>query len=205
MKTIITISRQYGSGGREIGKKLAEKLGIPFYDKELLERVAKESGFSEEMIRNHDEKPNSSLLYNVAIDSFGYITHTSAELPIGQKVFLAQFDSIKAIASEGSCVIIGRCADYVLRDEPNVLNIFIFGKEEDKAHRISSLYNLTEDEAKKVCAKQDKKRQSYYNYYADKKWGRADTYELCIDSGKLGIDGTVEFLVDYVKKLEEQE
>ena len=203
MKTIITIGRQYGSGGREIGKKVAEKLGVPFYDKELLARAAKESGFSEEMIRNHDERPNSSFLYNVAMDNFGLaIGNSSADLPIGQKVFLAQFDAVRAIAGEGACVIVGRCADYALRDLDHCLNIFIFGKEEAKAHRVSSLYIISVEEAKKVCAKQDKKRQSYYNYYSDKKWGRADSYDLCIDSGKLGVDGTVDFIVNFVQNLE---
>lgn len=203
MKTIITIGRQYGSGGREIGKKVAEKLGVPFYDKELLARAAKESGYSEEMIRNHDERPNSSFLYNIAMDNFGMaINHTNVDLPIGQKVFLAQFDAVKAIAGEGACVIVGRCADYALRELENCLNIFIFGKEDAKAARVSGLYGLTIEEAKKVCVKQDKKRQSYYNYYSDKKWGRADSYDLCIDSGKLGIDGTVDFIVNFVKELE---
>ena len=203
MKTIITIGRQYGSGGHEIGRKVAEKLGVPFYDKELLARAAKESGFSEEMIRNHDERPTSSFLYNVAMDNFGLaISNTNADLPIGQKVFLAQFDAVKTIAKEGACVIVGRCADYALRDMDNCLNIFIFGKEEKKAQRISSIFNISMEEAKKVCTKQDKKRQSYYNYYSDKKWGRADSYDICIDSGKLGIDGTVDMIIDYVKRLE---
>jgi cytidylate kinase len=203
MKTIITIGRQYGSGGHEIGRKVAEKLGVPFYDKELLARAAKESGFSEEMIRNHDERPTSSFLYNVAMDNFGLaISNTNADLPIGQKVFLAQFDAVKTIAKEGACVIVGRCADYALRDMDNCLNIFIFGKEEKKAQRVSSIFNITMEEAKKVCVKQDKKRQSYYNYYSDKKWGRADSYDVCIDSGKLGIDGTVDMIIDYVKRLE---
>lgn len=204
MKTIITIGRQYGSGGHEIGRKVAEKLGIPFYDKELLTRAAKESGFSEEMIRNHDERPTSSFLYNIAMDNFGLaISNANADLSIGQKVFLAQFDAVKAIAKEGACVIVGRCADYALRDFDNCLNVFVFGKEEKKALRVSSIYNISIEEAKKVCVKQDKKRQSYYNYYSDKKWGRADSYDLCIDSGKLGIDGTVDLIIDYVKKLEE--
>lgn len=204
MKTIITIGRQYGSGGHEIGRKVAEKLGIPFYDKELLTRAAKESGFSKEMIRNHDERPTSSFLYNIAMDNFGLaISNANADLSIGQKVFLAQFDAVKAIAKEGACVIVGRCADYALRDFDNCLNVFVFGKEEKKALRVSSIYNISIEEAKKVCVKQDKKRQSYYNYYSDKKWGRADSYDLCIDSGKLGIDGTVDLIIDYVKKLEE--
>lgn len=203
MKTIITIGRQYGSGGREIGQKLAEKLGIPFFDKELLARVAQESGFCEEMIRNHDERPTNSFLYNVVMDtySFGY-NSTFMDMPISQKVFLAQFDTVKKIADEGACVIVGRCADYALSEYPNCLNIFIYGKSEAKAKRISEKENVSLSEAKDICIKRDKQRQSYYNYYSNKKWGRADSYDLCIDSGKLGIDGTVDFIADYIKRLE---
>ena len=205
MNTIITIGRQYGSGGREIGKKIAEKLGIPYFDKELLARVAKESGFCEEMINNHDERPTNSFLYNVVMDtySFGYNT-AFVDMPMSQKVFLAQFDTVKKIANEGSCVIVGRCADYALSDYPNCLNLFIYGKEEAKAQRISERQNVTFSQAKDMCIKRDKQRQSYYNYYSNKKWGRADSYDLCIDSGKLGIDGTVDFIIDFVKRLEEK-
>lgn len=205
MKTIITIGRQYGSGGREIGKKLAEKLGIPYFDKELLARVAQESGFCEEMIRNHDERPTNSFLYNVVMDtySFGYNT-AFVDMPISQKVFLAQFDTVKKIANEGSCVIVGRCADYALSDYPNCLNLFIYGKEEAKAKRISERQNVSLAEAKDMCVKRDKQRQSYYNYYSNKKWGRADSYDLCIDSGKLGIDGTVDFIIDFIKRFEKK-
>ena len=204
MKTIITIGRQYGSGGREIGKKLAEKLGIPYFDKELLARVAKESGFCEEMIRNHDERPTNSFLYNVVMDtySFGYNT-AFVDMPMSQKVFLAQFDTVKKIADEGSCVIVGRCADYALSDYPNCLNLFIYGKEEAKAKRISERQNVSLAEARDMCVKRDKQRQSYYNYYSNKKWGRADSYDLCIDSGKLGVDGTVDFIIDFIKKYEQ--
>lgn len=205
MKTIITIGRQYGSGGREIGKKLAEKLGIPFFDKELLARVAQESGFCEEMIRNHDERPTNSFLYNIVMDSytFGY-NAAYLDMPISQKVFLAQFDTVKKIAEEGACVIVGRCADYALSEYPNCLNLFIYGKEDAKAKRISERQNVSLAEAKNMCVKRDKQRQSYYNYYSNKKWGRADSYDLCIDSGKLGIDGTVEFIADYIKRLENE-
>ena len=205
MNTIITIGRQYGSGGREIGKKIAEKLGIPYFDKELLARVAKESGFCEEMIKNHDERPTNSFLYNVVMDtySFGYNT-AFVDMPMSQKVFLAQFDTVKKIANEGSCVIVGRCADYALSDYPNCLNLFIYGKEKAKAQRISERQNVTFSQAKDMCIKRDKQRQSYYNYYSNKKWGRADSYDLCIDSGKLGIDGTVDFIIDFVKRLEEK-
>ncbi len=203
MKTIITIGRQYGSGGQEIGKKLAEKLGIPYFDKELLERAAKESGFCEEMIRNHDERPTNSFLYNMVMDAYSFGYNTSfVDVPISQKVFLAQFDAIKKIAEEGACVIVGRCADYALSDNPNCLNLFIFGKQDVKAKRISDKYQVSIAEAKDMCAKYDKQRRSYYNYYTNQKWGRADNYNLCIDSGKLGIDGTVEFIADYVKRLE---
>ena len=203
MKTVITIGRQHGSGGREIGKKLAEKLGIPYYDKELLSRVAKESGFCEEMIKNHDERPTNSFLYNVVMDtySFGY-NSAFIDMPISQKVFLAQFDTIKKIAAEGPCVIVGRCADYALSNNENCLSLFIYGKEEAKAQRISETDNVSYEQAKELCMKKDKQRQSYYNYYSNKKWGRADSYDLCIDSGKLGIDGTVDLIVDYVKRLE---
>lgn len=203
MKTIITIGRQHGSGGREIGRKLAEKLGVPFYDRKLLTRVAQESGFCEEMIKNHDERPTNSFLYNVVMDtySFGY-NSAFIDMPISQKVFLAQFDTIKKIADEGGCVIVGRCADYALSDYPNCVNIFIYGKEDAKAKRISETDNVSLAQAKDICVKSDKQRQSYYNYYSNKKWGRADSYDLCIDSGKLGIDGTVDFIVDYVKRLE---
>ena len=204
MKTIITIGRQYGSGGREIGKKVAEKLGIPYFDKELLARVAKESGFCEEMIRNHDERPTNSFLYNVVMDtySFGYNT-AFIDMPMSQKVFLAQFDTVKKIANEGACVIVGRCADYALSEYPNCLNLFIYGKEEAKTKRISERHGVSLSEAKDMCIKRDKQRQSYYNYYSNKKWGRADSYDLCIDSGKLGIDGTVDFIIEYITKFEQ--
>lgn len=205
MKTIITIGRQHGSGGREIGRKLAERLGIPFYDKKLLTRVAQESGFCEEMIKNHDERPTNSFLYNVVMDtySFGY-NSAFIDMPISQKVFLAQFDTIKKIAEEGPCVIVGRCADYALSEYPNSLSLFIYGKEDAKIKRVSETDNVSLAAAKDECTKRDKQRQSYYNYYSNKKWGRADSYDLCIDSGKLGIDGTVDFLVDYINRLEKQ-
>ncbi len=203
MKTVITIGRQYGSGGREIGKTLAEKLGIPYYDKELLNRVAKDSGFCEEMIQAHDERPTNSFLYNIVMDtySFGY-NSAYVDMPMSQKVFLAQFDSIKKIAAEGACVIVGRCADYALAENPNVLNIFIYGQEDKKAVRISKKYDISLDDAKDRCRKRDKQRQSYYNYYASKRWGHADTYDLCVDSGVLGIDGTVDLLEQFINCFE---
>lgn len=204
MNTVITIGRQFGSAGREIGEKVAEYFGIKCYDKELLSRAAKESGFCEEMLENHDERPTSSFLYNLVMDtySFGYNASHFVDMPISHKVFLAQFDTIKKIASEGPCIIVGRCADYALNDLKNCVHIFIYGNEECKTKRIMQKYNLDAGKAKDMCIKKDKQRQSYYNYYSSKKWGRADSYDLCINSSILGVEGTVRLLTQYIEDFE---
>lgn len=206
MNTIITIGRQFGSAGREIGEKVAAHFGIPCYDKELLSRAAKESGFCEEMIETHDERPTNSFLYNLVMDtySFGYNASSFVDMPISHKIFLAQFDTIKKIASEGPCVIVGRCADYALSDYANSIHLFIYGEEQTKIKRIMAKYDLTEAKAKDMIVKKDKQRQSYYNYYSSKKWGRADSYDLCINSSLLGIDGTVKLIVQAVEDFEEK-
>ncbi len=207
MNTIITVGRQFGSGGREIGELVAQHFGIKCYDKELLSRAAKESGFCEEMIQNHDERPTNSFLYNLVMDtySFGYNASSFVDMPISHKVFLAQFDTIKKIADEGPCVIVGRCADYALSDYDNVLNLFIFADEDAKIKRIKERFDdvKTDDQAKDMMSKKDKQRQSYYNYYSSKKWGRADSYDLCINSSKLGIEGTVKFIIQYIEDFEQ--
>jgi cytidylate kinase len=207
MNTIITVGRQFGSGGREIGELVAEHFGIKCYDKELLSRAAKESGFCEEMIQNHDERPTNSFLYNLVMDtySFGYNASSFVDMPISHKVFLAQFDTIKKIADEGPCVIVGRCADYALSDYANVLNLFICGDEDCKIRRIRERFAdvKTDDEARDMMNKKDKQRQSYYNYYSSKKWGRADSYDLCINSSILGIQGTVNFIIQYIEDFEQ--
>ena len=204
MNTVITIGRQFGSGGREIGEKVAAYFGIKCYDKELLSRAAKESGFCEEMIENHDERPTNSFLYNLVMDtySFGYNASSFVDMPISHKVFLAQFDTIKKVADEGPCVIVGRCADYALAEYKNVLNIFIYSDEDSKTKRIMEKYNLSEVKAKDMCVKKDKQRQSYYNYYSSKKWGRADSYDLCINSSVLGVEGTVKLIAQYIEDFE---
>ena len=205
-KTIITLGRQFGSGGRAVGKKLAEDLGIPYYDKEILQRAAKESGICEEMIEVHDERPTTSFLYNLVMDtySFGYNASSFSDMPISHKVFLAQFDTIKKVASEGPCIIVGRCADYALSDFDNSLHIFIHAKEEAKIKRIMEKYELSSQKAKEMMNKKDKQRQSYYNYYSSNKWGRSDTYDLSVDSSVLGIDGTVELLIQYIENFEKK-
>ncbi len=206
MRTVITIGRQFGSAGREIGEKVAQHFKIRCFDKELLSRTAKESGFCEELIQNHDEMPTNSFLYNLVIDtySFGYNTSSFVDMPISQKVFLAQFDAIKKIASEGPCVIVGRCADYALADRTDCLHLFIHGSMDTKIRYVMQKYDLSEATAKEMIIKKDKQRQSYYNYYSSKKWGRADSYDLTINSSILGIDGTARLIVQYIEDFEAQ-
>ena len=175
---IITIGRQYGSGGRQVGKLLSEKLGIPFYDKELLTEAAKKSGFCEEIFQENDEKPAGSFLYSLVMGANGADT-----LPLNNKLFLAQFDTIKDIASKGSCVIIGRCADYALEELDNVLNVFIYADKKIRVKRAAEEYGLEAKNLDDAVNKIDKKRASYYNFYSGKKWGAAESYNLCIDSG----------------------
>ncbi|MBQ2406417.1 MAG: cytidylate kinase-like family protein [Lachnospiraceae bacterium] len=204
MNTIITIGRQFGSAGREIGEKLAAHYGIKCYDKELLTRAAKESGFCEEMLINHDERPTNSFLYNLVMDtySFGFNSSSFVDMPISHKVFMAQFDTIKKIADEGACVIVGRCADYALQDYKNVIRLFIHGNEDTKIKRIMEKYSLSSDKAREMIIKRDKQRQSYYNYYTTKKWGNVNSYDLSINSSVLGIDGTVKLIIQYIEDFE---
>lgn len=204
MNTIITIGREFGSGGKEIGVKLAKEFGIPCYDKELLTRAAKESGFAEELIQTHDERPTNSFLYNLVMDtySFGYNTTGLADMPISQKVFLAQFDAIKKIAKEGPCIIVGRCADYALADNPNSISVFIHGNMRCRTKRIMEKYKLNESKAKDLIKKTDRQRASYYNYYSSQKWGYAETYDLTVNSSTLGVDGTVKLIKQFVEDFE---
>src|SRR5574344_1557283 len=150
MDTVITIGRQFGSGGREIGELIAKHYNIKCYDKELLARVAKESGFCEEMIQNHDERPTNSFLYNLVMDtySFGYNSSAYVDMPVSHKVFLAQFDTIKKLAEEGPCIIVGRCADYALSERKDVINLFICGDMDVRIKRIMEKYQLNEQQAR---------------------------------------------------------
>ena len=197
--TIITIARQYGSGGHDIGKKLAEELKIPFYDKELLERAAKDSGFCQEIFENYDEKPTNSFLYSLVMDTYsmGYSTAAFAEMPLNHKIFLAQFNAIKGIAKEGPCVIVGRCADYALADFPNVVNVYLYADLQSRIARIARRHDLTDAKAKDLIQKTDKSRASYYNYYTNKKWGEATGYDLCLNTASLGIDGTIHMIREF--------
>ncbi len=202
---IITIGREKGSGGREVGRRLAEKLGIAFYDKELLARAAKESGIDEAIFKNHDEQPTKSLLYSLAMGSFtiGFPQATMGDMPLDHKVFLAQFDAIRKIASEGPCVIVGRCADYALEENPNVISVFILGNEEDKIERTVRREHLTHEKAADYIRKCDKRRAGYHDYYSNKKWGSAKSYNICLNSSVFGINGCVDLIIDAIDRKKE--
>lgn len=191
---VITIGRQYGSGGRDIGELLAKELNIPFYNKDLLTMAAKNSGLCEEIVEMYDEKPTSSLLYCIVSGAY----NNSQSLPINHKLFLAQFETIRKIAAEGSCVIIGRCADYALEDMPNCLNIFIHSDMDKRIERAINNYGIDKNKAKSILTKKDKQRATYYNFYSSKKWGDGANYHLIVDSGKLGIENTVKVIKNFV-------
>lgn len=197
---IYTIGREFGSYGRQIGEALAKRLGINFYDKELLQRAAKDSGFCEEIFENHDEKPTNSFLYSLVMDTYSASSMATApflDMPLNHKVFLAQFDSIKKIAENESCVIVGRCADYALADNEQCLNIFIRADMDDRIRRISKRLDLTDNKAKDLILKKDKQRASYYNYYTSKKWGDARSYDLCLNTSQISVDDAVELIIKY--------
>ncbi len=204
MNTIITISRQHGSAGREIGQELAKALNIPCYDKELLERASKDSGLAKEIFEANEKRHTSSFLYSLVMDtySYGYSSNVLSDMPLNQKVFLAQFDTIKNLAKEGPCVFIGRCADYALESFPNCISIFIHADLKKRIRRVAAYYSISDNKAKDIIMKTDKNRASYYNYYTCKKWGEMESYHVCLDSGQFGIDGSVELLKAIVERKE---
>jgi len=191
---VITVGRQYGSGGREIGTLLAQKLGIAYYDDLLLKKAAEESGLCEELFHSFDERPKS-FLYSVAMDPYSFsMGHVTPKGSIEQQVYLATYDTIKKLADSGPCVLIGRCADYALKDRDDVINIFITAPMDSRIARVARRNGITPEEAKERIRKTDKSRASYYNFYSNKEWGEAKSYDLCVDSSLLGIEGTVALL-----------
>ena len=191
MKFVITISREYGSGGRFIGKLVAEKLGINFYDSEILTKASELTGISKVFLEGYDETKESIFTYAQGL--YGM------DMSIGQKVFLAQFEAIKRIAESESCVIVGRCADYVLKENPNVVTVFICAPQEEKINRAITYYGIEPNKASSVINKKNKKRRSYYNFYTDKDWGNPSSYDLCINS-KNGIETAVDAICAYTKR-----
>ena len=203
-KLIITIARQYGSGGREIGEKVAEKLGIPIYDKELITQAATKGSLDENVTKLADESAANSLLYTLAMGSnvLGTTMHFGYKMPLNDKLFILQSEVIKECAKEESCVIIGRCADYVLRNEENLFRIFIYGDLDHRQARVAVRHpELKSSQIIDVINKTDKRRASYYNFYTGNKWGKYDNYDIAINSSTLGIEGTADLICACVKNL----
>ena len=197
---VITISRQYGSGGRNIGLALSKELGIPFYDNELITMAAQESGFAPEIFENADQNASSSLLFSLSM--YGSTTGTF-NMPLGDQVFLIQSDIIKKVANEGPCIIIGRCADYILRDFPNCFSIFLHAPLDQRLERVVDSYGTDPLRAKDFVTKADKKRAVYYSHFTGEKWGAAENYHITVDTSRLGLTGTADALaliVDYLGK-----
>lgn len=194
MNSIITISRQYGSGGRFVAKLLAEKLGIPYYDNELITMAAKESGYSEAIFEKAEQLSTHSFLYSLSM--FGSVDGIYG-LPLADKVYIAQSEIIKKCADKGPCVIVGRCSDYVLKDYDNVINYFIYSDEKSKIDRAVKYYAISAENAASELKKKDKKRANYYNYYTSQSWGDFNNYHLSLNSDAVGIDACVDILVSH--------
>lgn len=200
-KTIITIGRQLGSGGRTIGKKLAERLGIAYYDRELINLASKESGICGEFFEKADEKTSGGLLKAFAMGfSMNSAIFQNNDYLSNESLFQIQSDVIRKVATEGSCVLVGRCADYILRDESNCLNVFVTARMEDRIKRVLEYNNeLKENEVEEFINKADKSRSAYYNYYTDKVWGAAASYDLCVNSSYYGIEATVDYILTFLE------
>ncbi|MBE6634645.1 MAG: cytidylate kinase-like family protein [Ruminococcaceae bacterium] len=206
-KIVITIARQYGSGGREIGEKVAEMLGIPIFDKQLITDAASKGNLSEDVLQRTDESAANSLLYTLAVGSnvvgssmpFGY------KMPINDKLFILQSEVIKEYAKMGSCVIIGRCSDYVLREDKDVFRLFIYGDLEHRKERVRERHpEIKTAQLVDIINRTDRRRASYYNFYTGNKWGKYDNYDMAINSSTLGIQGTADLIVSCAKKLTEE-
>lgn len=195
----ITIAREYGSGGRLVGQKLAETLQIPFYDRSLIAIAAKKSGMSEEVFREADEHNASSLLYSLFMGSYGYGAPGmtgSGELPINDKLFLLQSEIIRNAAGQGPIVVVGRCGNYVLRSFPHVFRVFLYADKAFRVERAVHEYGVPEADAASFVAKKDKQRANYHNFYANEKWRDPGNYDLCLNTAAVGIDGAVRLIQD---------
>jgi len=194
VKTVITIGRQFGSGGKEVGIRVAKELGIPFYDKELIQEAAKSSGLHEKIFESFDERPRS-LLYSVAMGSHLFaMSSGNVDNSLEQQVYLATFETIRRVAGQGPCVIIGRCADYALAEHPDHLSLFIHAPMEARIERVARRQELTPEKARQLIIRTDKRRAAYYEYYSAKRWGAMDSYDFCINSSYLGLGRTVELI-----------
>lgn len=201
-KYVISIGRQLGSGGKDIAEKLSQKLGIQVYDKKILEAAAQESGIDTDAFEKADEKESSTFLEHfIALRDFisGCFAGQSSCMNSDQ-LFQIQSEAIRNIAERESCITIGRCSEYILRDHPNMISIFVTADIHDRVSRIMNSKGMSEEEAMEFIERGDKKRKSYHDYYAATEWGVARHYDLCINSSRLGIDGTVEFIYEFAKR-----
>ena len=197
---IINVGRQVGAGGQEIGRLLAQDFNAKFYDRELLNLAAKESGFSEKIFKQNDEKKGFIKgLFNVQTPHLvgGNLYGTSFSQ---ESLFQFQSDAIRKAASEGSCVFLGRCADYILRDFENVVNVFITASMDFRVKLVSKVKKLDAGHARKLIEQVESRREQYYNYYTGKKWGAAESYDLCIDASILGLEETEKLIAEYIRK-----
>lgn len=197
-KLIITIGRQFGSGGKAVAEELGRKLGFPVYDSELITKAAQESGFSAELFVQSDEKKRFFSLSSIFAGNL--MSGESDNYMSDKKLFEIQCSTIRSIAGQGSAIIVGRCSDYVLRDFGCTLDVFLTSPSEVRAARIMERCGLTEEKALELIRSKDKGRAEYYNYYTFGDWGVASTYDLCIDSSILGIEGTADFIIDYARR-----
>ena len=199
-KFIVTISREFGSGGRLVGRQLAEAQGVPFYDRELIELAAKKSGLSPDFIARSEERAASSFAFGLAAGSHvgnGYFMQY--DVPVNDRAFFAQSAVISELAAKGSCVIVGRCAGYILRDDPNCVNVFIFAPLDSRIRRAVDDYGLKEDNLAERILKADKGRYNYHKHYTGENWLDARAYDLCINTGKVGIQGAVDAITAYLE------
>lgn len=204
MSLVVTIGRQYGSAGKDIGKRIASSFNIPFYDKELVNLAAKKGNLSEEALKKVDEKATNSLLYTLASGNYsmyGMSASMSFEMPINDKLFLMQSEVIKEIALNGDCVIVGRSADYVLEQvkNVNVLSIFVYAPFDYRVKRVQAAYGYPDSKARDIVKKTDKQRRVYYEYYTNKEWGDMGNYDLCLNTKALGINEAADMVVSYIK------
>ena len=202
-KKIITISREYGSGGRQVGRTVAKKLGMEFYDKELIDAAAKEIGFPTEMIADREQRLTNSLLYNFAMGTLYGIAYPRepkvSELPLTEQIYQAQKKAIEEAAKRGSCIFVGRCADYILKSRPDVLRVFIYADRDIRKRRAIEEYGEIEEYIDEFMYQTDKRRRIHYENYTNQKWGSRENYDLMLNSGDLGLDKCVELLCEAVK------
>lgn len=197
--TYITIGRQFGSGGREIGKKVAQALGIPYYDKELLAVAAKESGLSHQFLESYDEKPTNSFFYSLVMGQQNLL-HGAHGVTVEQLAAKAQREAVLSVAGQGSCVIVGRCADYLLRDKPGLVRVFVCADWDKRIERVCQRDGVGPKEAEEKMRRMDKTRGAYYTFHTDRKWSDAATYDLCVNSSRKGLDAAVELILAFAKK-----